>query len=550
MSIMPREEQTTQSSESEDSDDSDAWLEWDHSPGPPLSRYSPPPDPPTLDLVCWLQPADDRPYGHTAGHVPCQHDPLFHERVAKLCANLPPEMFYDILFYVDYDTRRFYTDLRRKLIECDQDSLSDLKRCSLVCRYWANHCRKYIFRDKRLVISSVEDAEIFMEYAKKGCPSLVPVHQLIHDLYIEQRYDAPRSFCHILHSIFQLWPVFCNSGNWLHLIGPIPATFPRMYLGDPHWGFSAPSVRNPPSLLRHYRDINMTSIHLPSLSYAIRYSARHFRYTRGIRFSKVTWDKGGEYPRLSIPRAPTSKLSGADYLQIYAFGCTNNWQLCMQVALDSPNCRLHWMSANVQQWVISLLMFSRDVDASFHALNPMCSVRNSNGTTTMRFASTDVSFYLSGHPETAKYINVTYKFVWRKRRLVSTLIDHIPALIVSVHIPEDGGDRPNNIGAIFSYLERHPMPMVVIFSLDEDTLGNAYEGLQAYMKPFRPLAFNRQADGRQYLFTCKRSEEHPFPEVHGNKDQRLIGIDPVTLAPTGQSWWRRDEAVEELLGIR
>ncbi|KAI0094182.1 hypothetical protein BDY19DRAFT_8049 [Irpex rosettiformis] len=553
MLIVPRDEQRVQGVG--DEDENIAWLHRGPSFGQLMSHVLPP-DPPTLDP--WLRPWDDRPCGYTAGLFPCSydHDPLFHKRVAKLCANLPPELFDDILFYVDYDTikdiaRRPFTKSRRKRIERDQDSLGDLKRCSLVCRHWANHCRRYIFHGKRLVVSSVEDAEIFMEYAKKGCPSLVPVHRLIRGLFVEQRYDAPRSFCHILHFICQLCPELDDKLHWLRLDGPIPANFPRMYLGDPHWGFSAPSVRNPPSLLRHYSYVKMISIHLLSFPHAIRY-ARHFRYARKIRFAKVTWDKGGRNPRPSIYRTP-NKIEKGYRADILARGCTDNWQLCMQAALDNRDCGLHWMSANVQQWMISLLMSSREADDPFHARNPECSVKDPRSYSAI--TGTELSFYSSDDIDDDLWIHeairVTYRFVWDKRLPMSTPIDHIPGIIVSVQIPKDSDDHHLvNIDAMFSYLERHPMPMAVIFSLQVGELPSyrTYRGLQYYMKPFRPLAFNLQAGGRQYLFICQRSKEHPFPEVHGEKYD-VIGIDPVTLAPTGQSWYDDDEAMEELLGI-
>ncbi|KAI0094178.1 hypothetical protein BDY19DRAFT_988049 [Irpex rosettiformis] len=549
MSIVPRKKQRVGDVKDED-EDTLRLLDLHHLLGPLIAR-GPPLCPLEIYPQHWFRPTDCRPYGHTASHLRYQHKPLLHERVAKLCANLPPELFDDILFYVYYNTSEGwrFVGLRRKSKKHDQDLWGDLIRCSLVCRHWANHCRRYIFGGGSLVISSVEDVEIFMEYATQGCPSLVPVHRLIDGLTVEQRYDAPRSFCHILHSICQLWPEFRDEcEHRLHLKGPIPANFLRVYLGDPHWGFRSPSVRNPPSLLRYYEYIDMSSIHLPSFSHAIRY-ARHFRHARGIEFSKVTWDKGGRNPRPSIYRAPVG-LFGDDELNVFVVGCTDNWQLCMQAALDNRNSMLHWLSADAQQWVVSLLMSSRDADASFHALNPSCQVINRDPVITDSLATTEVSFRSSW--ETPKSTIITYRFVWDKRRLVSTHIDHIPGLVVSVEIPKDSDDHhPVNIDAMFSYLERHPMPTVVIFFpvSSEWTLHCTYGALQAYMKPFRPLAFNPQADGRRYLFICGRSEEHPFPEVHGGKYDDTIGIDPVTLAPTGQSWDSNDEAMSELLGI-
>ncbi len=80
------------------------------------------------------------------------------------------------------------------------DALTDLKRCSLVCRFWANRCRQYMFAGRTLEIYRSEDAEIFRRYAIGGCAALIPVHHLIGEIHVYLRYDGLiNSFLHLLY---------------------------------------------------------------------------------------------------------------------------------------------------------------------------------------------------------------------------------------------------------------------------------------------------------------------------------------------------------------
>lgn len=67
-------------------------------------------------------------------------------------ADLPPELFPLILDYLRTDNRGYEEYIRDVWVR-------DMMSCSLVCLYWANRCREYLFRGHEVVIKSL--AEFF-----------------------------------------------------------------------------------------------------------------------------------------------------------------------------------------------------------------------------------------------------------------------------------------------------------------------------------------------------------------------------------------------------
>ncbi|KAI0763895.1 hypothetical protein BC629DRAFT_968707 [Irpex lacteus] len=92
------------------------------------------------------------------------------EAATSLGSRIPPELFDDILFYVNVDRVSQQEDeelgslIRDPGMPSTQDILTDLRRCSLVCLFWANRCREHMFSDATLWIRSYEDAKIFRRY--------------------------------------------------------------------------------------------------------------------------------------------------------------------------------------------------------------------------------------------------------------------------------------------------------------------------------------------------------------------------------------------------
>ena len=282
-------------------------------------------------------------------------------------ADLPPELFDNILLFFDHyshhhvihrldgcahmcSTGAVYLK-RSKHSHPIEDIFDNLRQCSLVSLYWANRCRRYIFSQATLEISSREDAHVFTTYVTQGCPSLIPIHKLISGILVKQTYHhTSLSFCHAFH----LWPYMKDNLKYssLDLIGPIPDQFSRFFLDSPHWGFPSSVVD---SALRLFYTVRMIHIHLPSFSHVTRY-LRHFKHAERLELVDLTWDEDRLVtpPRFPKTNEQTSQQNGA--LSVYADRCTDNFRICLQVATSHPKSILRKLSSEVCQQVISLMI--------------------------------------------------------------------------------------------------------------------------------------------------------------------------------------------------
>ncbi|KAI0748973.1 hypothetical protein BC629DRAFT_129786 [Irpex lacteus] len=267
-------------------------------------------------------------------------------------AHIPPELFDNVLFYVNVHRALQARDgglSRGSGRPSSYDALTDLKRCSLVCRFWANRCRQYMFAGRTLEIYRSEDAEIFRRYAIGGCAALIPVHQLIGEIQVYLRYDGLiNSFLHLLYL-----SVIRQKLRLLSIHGPIPTGFHPAKLDTPHWG-SPPSVVLPRSFLRN--QIRVSHIHLPSISHVSKY-LRHLICAADIILHLVTWD--GEMP-ISLPGASNAVYRRRKPLsmKISASHCTDNINLALTAAMINPGCPLHRLSDQDRVWITTFLRLS------------------------------------------------------------------------------------------------------------------------------------------------------------------------------------------------
>ncbi|KAI0782473.1 hypothetical protein BC629DRAFT_1519796 [Irpex lacteus] len=273
----------------------------------------------------------------------------------NLPEQLPPELFDGVLFYLD-ETRSALAGLQvqppylRTLRRCQQGDrkedglLEGLRAGSLVCRYWANSCRRSKFSRSLLCIESSDDADIFLKYAREGCSSLDPLYRIIGGLTVRQGYNTANSFVHRLHCITQLNREHKGFGIRLHelmLYGPIPEGFPCHNIATPHW--SVPLAVITPSSLLAYETIGVSNIHFPSFEYVMKYVTHLIRATEEVNAEKLTWDESTVTP-VSIPRlAKKNPLIRPGFFEITARGCTDNLRLCLYTALARPDCPLHWL---------------------------------------------------------------------------------------------------------------------------------------------------------------------------------------------------------------
>ncbi|KAI0763889.1 hypothetical protein BC629DRAFT_1443095 [Irpex lacteus] len=267
-----------------------------------------------------------------------------------LASRIPPELFEDILFYVNVnrvsqrrDQRPEGEDLtRNRGLQNSVDILADLKSCSLVCLFWANICRQYMFSGKTVEITCYEDAEVFVRHVVRGCPRITPVHRLIRTIDVKQFYSsrwAPpgheskkkTSFLHLLYL-----PVIRDKLQWLFIYGPVPDDFNPARLDTPHWSIP-PSMVVPNTFLRDA--ISIKSVHLPSFYHVTKY-IRHFSCLYYISFKDLTWD-GQTSPLLPQASSMATRRRRPASLSITAAGCTDAVHLALTALMLNPNCPLH-----------------------------------------------------------------------------------------------------------------------------------------------------------------------------------------------------------------
>lgn len=261
-----------------------------------------------------------------------------------LAARIPPELFDSIIFYVNCDriTQRYTDGLYNTGKTSSNRNLNALKRLSLVCRFWANKCRQYIFSGKILYLVWHKDAEIFRRYTVEGSSYLIPIYQLVSEIWVNQSYESGSSFLHLLYL-----PVIQEKLTRLQISGPIPDDFHTAKLDTPHWGVPS-TVVLPPSFVRNA--ISVANLRLPSFHHVTKY-IRYFTCASRINLHRITWN--GKMP-VSLPHVANaaSRRRKQHTMQVTAFNeCTDPIHLALTTAMLNPQCPLHRVSDVERAWM-------------------------------------------------------------------------------------------------------------------------------------------------------------------------------------------------------
>ncbi|KAI0083432.1 hypothetical protein BDY19DRAFT_1032314 [Irpex rosettiformis] len=440
---------------------------------------------------------------------PALYANLPHASWSPASTRIPPELFDNVLFYlclVSGPYRRRNGGLSRRAV----------MSCSLVCLRWANICRQALFRDKWLKIRSSEELQTFTKYATQRIPSLIPIHELIESILVEQRYDIQYSFC---DRVYMLKAKFGVSFSTLRLTGPVPDGFPSCRLDTPHWGLS-PSVPTPPSLLS-YDEIDVQNVHLPSFRHVVKY-VRHFAQAGSILFDGLTWDTDGQEPQLPFYRRGSHKVKDRN-LRVSANGCTDNMILCL-LAVTVHSC---WRSLmcmvpdGESQWITITIRWLQELVGK-------------NESRSLQVWGPEESKELP-----ISVINAKFDLNWILRfhlcNLAAENAQTSDVHVVCITLEVTGAVRKFDIDSLIPYLGHFPMLHVVLLRF------YSYEALLAAMKRHRPLSFNPlsvNGQGCSCIFMSWRQTDKDFPEVPRADD---IGCDyveicPMTLSPTGRSW--------------
>ncbi|KAI0753598.1 hypothetical protein BC629DRAFT_1179531 [Irpex lacteus] len=493
----------------------------------------------------------------------------YRTRVSFVGARIPQELFDYILSHVerDDDTAQFLKPLKRPPFAHNPAAQTNLRPYTLVCRHWANKCRRYIFGGAVLMITSPQDMDEFIQYSVHGCPSLIPLHKVIGGIHIQQTHHATRWFCHRAQSLklanvpirlLELCPregLLPNDWDW-------PASSIPNYK-TPHWSIP-PTVATPPSLLSGCCAITVKDVHMASFSNVVQF-VRHFSsvpmkprrsddgfrdiygYLSGsVQYDQLTW---GNHCIHDSPVYRKPVLCGRPYIpncvHIEAKGCTDNVRLCLYTAVARPTFAMHWMQEEERQWIFSLMTSLEqflDIDGQYRRIL-RSDFYNLDGNQWPRI----VWQFNDAWPIGARTVEVAFCL---NRILQDAPTPSIRVVGLEFNVPygyPDSKESSVDVSALLAKLRGCPTTLVINFrflGVKHDrvlrlygwTPEKGYEDLQEKLKQHRPLNWNPHTVTHTIIFTCSLSTEDEWSR-----------IDPITLTPTGQTWQRHEDIIPSLV---
>lgn len=279
-------------------------------------------------------------------------------------ALLPPELFPRLLHWVNLNNTS--GEVYERINRVREDSGPELSRlyrelekanptytlrsCALVCRYWANHCRRYMFYGSILRIRSLQMAEDFRRYSTLGSRRLLRVSRLVRAIHVDMIVSqTPRSFVELAFI-----PETANRLGNLRIIGPFPPDLPPAKLSSPHWHLPSPIV--PPPTATAYRSIILSDIRFPSFTHITQF-LKFFRATKKFELSRIDW--GGKTPDELVHWTKPAKQF-RETSEIYASQCTDTLLLCKQLAMLYPDCPLRGIASQDHDFAMNLMNFFDD----------------------------------------------------------------------------------------------------------------------------------------------------------------------------------------------
>lgn len=299
-------------------------------------------------------PCASQPDSHhrvTSQHHDSSELTAFHS-VYALGARIPPELFQKILEHVatwdnGWSTSSF------------EDARQDLRNCSLVCVFWAEYCRRVLYRECLLPrIQSWRQAVAMADALLEGKSGrLTPFKQLLKGVHVELqprsagREDDDRPWLHLLFSLSLLREMLPQSTLDIdHRDYVLPPHITLTSFNSPHWSLP----RSVPPSCTPYRRIDIQNMRFHSFSKFIKFIG-HFTSAEEFRFLGIKWDVDDSAvvtPQRSftVRRRPLKA--------IYSRGCTDNMLVCLQAIKQSPASKCSsspWTQRTVSEFVLAIL---------------------------------------------------------------------------------------------------------------------------------------------------------------------------------------------------
>lgn len=231
----------------------------------------------------------------------------------------------------------------------DNDKLTRLATCSLVCVEWAQRCRPVLFLS--ITVKSLERLEAII--LSRISPRLTPIVALVRNIIVVQGWQSRSWFHRLAGSPFDVRP-------YLRLVlqGPVPAHLPRCAYRSVHW--SLPRTLH--NSFVPFEDGVLRDIHLPSLSDLRRllgsmHSTRYY-------LQNLTW-ADSDISEACLASRASLRILRSDHRYLKAEGCTDNILVCLLMPC-TPLSAHSFMQTRERDAVLQIHAALRDLPARGH----------------------------------------------------------------------------------------------------------------------------------------------------------------------------------------
>lgn len=284
-------------------------------------------------------------------------------------AVVPPELFSRVIFWIAHEDTSHSLAAKRNILVSSlgpppsdfSDSrleqlaiflsspFNNLQTCSLVCRFWANQSRRYLFLNKTLHISSLENARAFRHYTLHGSNKLIRICDLVRTIFVKQWYNQPRSYLDLIYL-----PAARTKLAQLKILGPISDTISPCRRDTPHWSITDGNSFTPS--ITPYSVVSLNDAAFPSFLSVIKY-LKHFRAAQEIKLTSLTW---GDKIQVSLLR-PIPTSSSRQRISVQVSGeCTDSFLVGWHTVNMYADSFVHAVLDRDQDWILRLGMVIRD----------------------------------------------------------------------------------------------------------------------------------------------------------------------------------------------
>ena len=274
-----------------------------------------------------------------------------------IVVNLPPELLVYILNWVKHipNNRHEVQDWisRNDITDCDviYDALEQssarytLRKCALVCAFWAKCARHAMFYGATLHVETFERAEAFKHYSTQGSPRLGRICDLIKRIWVSvQLPDTLRSFLSLL-----CFAETRTKLDKLDIVGPFPNGYPPCKQDNPHWNLPDCAVPSPSNTPWHI--VTVSAIQFPSYHHFAKF-LRYFSKASVFHLGELSWE--GKPPSyLEFFKKPAAQYRNS--LEVYVQCCRDDVVMGLQVALMFPDCPLRAVTSRDRDCAVDLM---------------------------------------------------------------------------------------------------------------------------------------------------------------------------------------------------